>query len=431
VSLGDLEFDFSQADPRYAVTSQATRTVNVMLVPIFDQGQYVVNIVGVNMDITERKKAEKALAQNEARLRSLVESQTALVVRTDIRGDFTYVSPSWLKRFGWMKERFIGTPSLETLLEEDRPKALEVVIWCIEHPGESTQIVLRKPTQEGIVVHTLWEFIGITDGAGNVTEIQCVGFDVTAQMLAEQIRLEQERLKASLKKEREFNALVQKAVAALAHDIRTPLTAISTARDVLDMYFDRLDEDRRREKLDSIKRQLQYVLMLLNDMSLTVKGSLDQHFFQPAPVNLRTLCQITVSELQQSIGGKHRMVFITDEQIDVALIDETLVSRILLNLLSNAVKFSPHGKEIILELTRRADRIVLRVIDHGIGISKEDQRHLFEPFFRSESVRGIGGTGLGLSIVKDCVERHQGTLHVESVLGQGTTFALELPILNP
>jgi signal transduction histidine kinase len=70
---------------------------------------------------------------------------------------------------------------------------------------------------------------------------------------------------------------------------------------------------------------------------------------------------------------------------------------------------------------------VLRVIDHGIGVADADLQHLFDPFYRSESVKSIHGTGLGLSIVKECVERHHGRISVQTVVGEGTTFTVELP----
>jgi len=108
-------------------------------------------------------------------------------------------------------------------------------------------------------------------------------------------------------------------------------------------------------------------------------------------------------------------------------VDEMLVSRILLNLISNAVKYSPNGGEVRLELDRQGDWLVLRVHDQGVGIHEEDLENIFEPFFRAEDARAIKGTGLGLSIVKDCVERHQGRISVQSVYGRGSTFIVELP----
>ncbi|NWG16156.1 MAG: PAS domain S-box protein [Chloroflexi bacterium] len=521
---------------------------------IFEKGQ-VAFIEGFISDITERKRAEAALRASEARLRSLIETQTTYVVRTDMNGDYTYVNEAFFRRFCWKHERvddLIGTFSLLSIAPEDHEKTREAVNACIQNPGAPVQVVLRKPTQDDGVFWTLWEFVALQNGGGAVTEIQCMGIDITELMQArqqlqlqeqalrfaanaivitdqdglirwanpafttltgytfeeaqglktnllksgvqdaafyevlwstilsgqvwqgrlvnrrkdgslyieeqtitpvrdgsgaithfvaikqditereqaEQMRLEQERLKLNLRKEQELNVLVQKAVSTLFHDIRTPLAAIGTAKDMLNLYFDRINEEQRREKLESIDRQLRYVLELLDDMMMVVTGSLNYDVFKPAPVNLPALCQASIGEIRMAAGSGHRFRFVTDGRIRTAKVDEMLVSRILLNLLSNAVKFSPEASEIRLELSRQDDWIVLRVIDQGIGIAEADQPHIFEPFYRAESARGVGGTGLGLNIVRDCVTRHQGQVSVESRLGAGATFTVRLPLLD-
>lgn len=512
-------------------------------------------ILGAVIDISERKWAEEALLQNEARMRSVLETQSAYVVRTDLQGRYTYINRSFIKNYGWMYDNpddFLGLPSMITVIEEDHSKTIAAAEQCIANPGEPVQVILRKLSPHSKFMWTLWEFVAVRDADNQVSEIQCIGFDITEQMhsreqlqlqesallatadaivitdpdaniqwvnpaftqltgysyeealgrnpsqlvlsgvqsqpfyqdmwdtilagkvwkgrlvnrrkdgslyteeqtitpvytadgalahfvaikrdvtddeQAKSIRLEQERLKASLKKEQAFNALVQKAVSSLAHDVRTPLTIISNAKEMLDRYFDRLDEDKRREKLETIGKQLRYVLELLDDMTLTIKGSLSGDTFKPSAVNLAALCRVSINEIQETFGAKHPMRFVTDGKINAALLDETLMSRILLNLLSNAVKFSPDGGEITLDLALRDDLIVLKVCDEGIGIPPESQARIFEPFVRADNTRGIGGTGLGLNIVKDCVERHNGQIHVESQLGEGTRFIVEIPYI--
>ena len=208
------------------------------------------------------------------------------------------------------------------------------------------------------------------------------------------------------------------------------MAVIASAKYSLDLYFDRLDDQKRREKLDSIGRQIHYMVELLDNVVMTVKGNLDYAAFKPVPVNLATLCQICVTEIQETSGRNHHLIFVTDGQITTAPIDETLVSRILLNLLSNAVKFSPEASDIRLELSRRAHRIVLHVIDQGMGIADADLPHIFEAFYRTEAAQHVRGTGLGLNIVKDCVDHHQGHIYVESQVGIGTTFTVELPLMD-
>jgi signal transduction histidine kinase len=152
-----------------------------------------------------------------------------------------------------------------------------------------------------------------------------------------------------------------------------------------------------------------------------------RHEFHPQLVNLASLCQISIDEIHLTENATHQLTFHNIGKIETALIDETLVSRILLNLLSNAIKYSPEGGEIRLELDRQEGWIILRIIDHGMGID-DDLPYIFDLLYRSAKVGDILGTGLGLSIVKDCVDRHQGVITVESEIEKGSTFTVNLPM---
>ena len=108
-----------------------------------------------------------------------------------------------------------------------------------------------------------------------------------------------------------------------------------------------------------------------------------------------------------------------------------LVHHILVNLLTNAVKFSKPGDEVLLEASAEPNVVVFQVQDRGIGIPQAEQAKIFEPFYRGRDVGHIPGTGLGLVIVKRCVERHGGTLELESRPGHGTRFTVRVPSYSP
>jgi signal transduction histidine kinase len=104
---------------------------------------------------------------------------------------------------------------------------------------------------------------------------------------------------------------------------------------------------------------------------------------------------------------------------------------VVTNLLSNAIKYSSPGSNVWVGLSRDQDGITIRVQDEGIGIPEEDKKYLFEVYHRANNVKAVAGTGLGLAIVKRAVERHNGTIAVESKIGIGTTFTLQLPVAAP
>ena len=111
-------------------------------------------------------------------------------------------------------------------------------------------------------------------------------------------------------------------------------------------------------------------------------------------------------------------------------LDKNCVKNILINLISNAIKFSPENKSIDVISLTDSQNIRLTVKDHGMGISEEDQKHLFERFFRAKNATNIQGTGLGLYIVTKYVDLMNGKIEFESKLNEGTTFNIILPIQN-
>jgi PAS domain S-box-containing protein len=385
------------------------------------------------LNILEREDWQ-GIERDRERFRSLVETQSAYIVRTDLNGVYTYVNQRFAQDFHWLAEdgEFIGKNSMDSIAQEDHEATLEICRRCIAQPNTSLQIVLRKPYHRQYGTRwTLWEFVAI-EHAGRVKEMQCVGFDITEIKRAEQTLMASERLKARLKKERELNSLIQRAVASLAHDVRTPLAVISTARDMLDTYFDRISEEKRKEKLQSIEKQLRYVTSLLNDFNSAIQSQFTRHPFHPTPLDIVALCHAIVKEVETVSDQPPRFEILNPHGLGIVTVDETLVSRILLNLLSNAVKFSPADSTISLKVDLSQHDgglwLALYVRDEGMGISPDDQQRIFEPFYRAKSAENIKGTGLGLSIVQDCVMQHHGSITLESAVGKGTTFTVYLPI---
>jgi signal transduction histidine kinase len=110
------------------------------------------------------------------------------------------------------------------------------------------------------------------------------------------------------------------------------------------------------------------------------------------------------------------------------LLDSKLVRYILINLLTNASKYSPQGSPIQFDLTCLIESVVFRIQDQGIGIPPEDIPNLFDCFYRASNAGTVQGTGLGLAIAKQCVDLHSGEITVDSVVGEGTTFTVTLPL---
>ncbi|HUN06757.1 MAG TPA: PAS domain S-box protein [Aggregatilineales bacterium] len=153
--------------------------------PVRDGAGHITSALINATDITRFKLAEAALRQNEAHLRSLVDSQTAFNIRVDMQGKITYYNQRYEQTFKWYAPSFIGMSALDMIVPEDHPLVYEVVAQCLTEPGKPVQVEIRKQAPNNSFIWTLWEFIALLGDSGQVEEVQCVGFEITKQKLAE------------------------------------------------------------------------------------------------------------------------------------------------------------------------------------------------------------------------------------------------------
>jgi signal transduction histidine kinase len=218
-------------------------------------------------------------------------------------------------------------------------------------------------------------------------------------------------------------------VSTASHEFRTPLSTVLSSAALLAKYVKTEEQDKRERHIRRIKDSVKHLNDLLEDfLSL---GKLEEGKVQAKPE------AIDVKEFLDEVAEEMKAIAKPGQQITVELngdgqfnTDKKLLKNILINLLSNAVKFSPDDGSIFLNANNFINRIVIAVKDQGIGISEEDQQHLFSSFFRGKNAINIQGTGLGLHIVKGYVELLQGTIDLHSQLGAGTTITIDLPALN-
>ena len=215
-----------------------------------------------------------------------------------------------------------------------------------------------------------------------------------------------------------------------AHEFRNPLTTIRLGSEILKHYSNQLPKEKIQKHIERIQSATNSLTHLLNDILTLGQAESGAIQCNPAPMDVVTFCEEQIETLQLTTGEKHKMQFSVIGKQRIACLDEKLLWHLLNNLLSNAIKYSPEGGIVSLTVSLEEKNIFFEVQDQGIGIPKESQAKLFEPFQRARNVGNIPGTGLGLAIVKQCVEMHRGTISFESEVSQGTTFVVRLPLQN-
>jgi signal transduction histidine kinase len=228
------------------------------------------------------------------------------------------------------------------------------------------------------------------------------------------------------------NAAKTNFLAAMSHELRTPLNAIAGYADLLDMGVHGPVTDSQREALQRIQRNERHLLGLINDVLNFTKleaGRLEYHI---STLVLSDVVESIRPMIEPQLAKKALRYDVCIAADLLVRADREKVQQILLNLLSNACKFTPEGGRVLVDLDERApeaEQVFLRVTDSGVGIPRDKQDAIFDPFVQVHRrlTQSTEGTGLGLAISRDLARAMMGDLRVSSVVGEGSRFTLTLP----
>jgi len=237
----------------------------------------------------------------------------------------------------------------------------------------------------------------------------------------------QQELNEALSKEKELNEIKSRFVSMASHEFRTPLSTVLSSAALLSRYTRAEEQENRDKHIKRIRDAVKHLNTLLEDFLSLGKLEEGKIAAEPAEFPVREFLDEVVEEMRP-LAKPGQQILCDYGGSDTFCSDKRLLKNILINLLSNAVKFSPENSAIRLDASAPAgDPMTLTVKDQGIGISADDQQHLFSSFFRGGNALNIEGTGLGLHIVRRYAELLGGIIHLESALGVGTSITTEIP----
>ncbi|MGQ0739089.1 MAG: ATP-binding protein [Bacteroidota bacterium] len=237
----------------------------------------------------------------------------------------------------------------------------------------------------------------------------------------------QQELSDALDKERQLNEIKSRFVSMASHEFRTPLTTVLSSASLLSKYTTTEEQEKRDKHIERIKSSVNNLNDILEDFLSLGKLNEGRIEVKRETLNLKLLVEDTIEGMKTLLKTGQR--FITECSGDCdAVTDKKLFRNILINLISNAVKFSDEDKPVIIGGRKSGNRMIMSVTDQGIGISEEDQQHLFSSFFRAANATNIQGTGLGLHIVKRYVDLLGGEVKLKSELNKGTTVTFSIPV---
>jgi len=224
----------------------------------------------------------------------------------------------------------------------------------------------------------------------------------------------------------------QEFVANVSHELKTPMTSVKVLADSLMSQQD-VPAELYREFMEDIAEEIERENKIINDLLALVKLDKAAGDLNISVINMSDLTEIILKRLRPIARKSDVELLLVSTREVVAEVDEVKMSLVLTNLIENAIKYNKkHGKVTVM-LDADHQYFTVEVTDTGVGIPEESMARIYERFYRVDKShsREIGGTGLGLAIAKNAVLLHRGTIKVESVIGEGTTFTVKIPLIHP
>jgi two-component system, sensor histidine kinase and response regulator len=401
--------------------------INIGVQPIRDASGALTNFVGVNRDVTERKRAEQALLDSEARKAAIMEAALDAIITIDHRGVILELNPAAEKVLGYPRAQALGRDVAELIIP---PEARDAHCGGLERflAGGEGQILGKR-----VEVSAMRADGTVIPVELAVTAIEADGPPLYTAFLRD--ISERRRAEVALQRAVEAAEAASRAksefLANVSHEIRTPMNGIIGMTELaLDTELSR----EQREYLDLVRVSADGLLTVINDILDFSKIEAGKLHLDPVAFDLRDLVGETMKTLglrahQKGLELAHHI----PAEVPEALVgDAVRLRQVLVNLVGNAIKFTERGEVVArVDLEPGAGPapeagflLHFRVTDTGIGIPPAKQRAIFAPFEQADgsTTRQYGGTGLGLTISSRLVEMMGGRIWVESEPGRGSTF---------
>ncbi len=249
-------------------------------------------------------------------------------------------------------------------------------------------------------------------------------------LATQRLKTKAEELAEALKKEQEMNELQRQFISMASHEFRTPLAVIDGSVQRLLRRKDSLTVADLEDRATKIRAAVKTMTSLMESTLSSARMNAGKMEINVAECDLSGVV-LGVCVRQLELNEEHRIVCDLKELPYNIAGDSAALEQVFTNLLTNAVKYSPDGPDITVRGWREGDEAVVSMQDYGLGIDEDDLSHIGERFFRARTSTGIAGTGIGLNLTKILIEEHGGSLKVESIKGEGSTFTVRLPIAGP
>jgi PAS domain S-box-containing protein len=447
------------------------RAVDVILAgsPIYAEGALVGSVV-VYTDITQRREAERELEQRTAQLEALRQVSLELTAQLDLEALLRSIASRAVQLVEGKAGGFYLYRPVRDVLEFvmsigpnpapigtylEKGEGLSGRVWEQGHSitvddyrtWEHRAVAYRGlPFTAVIGAPVRWgdEFLGVLNITADPPRVfsaqdaELLSLFATQAAIAirnaqlyEEVRLRAEELAQAFSKLQELDRLKSQFVQNVSHEFRSPLSLIRGYADLLENGALGELQPEQEKPVAVIARRSRMLSDLVQDITLILEAEVNPP--TATPVAMDELARAAVEDFQ-IVAQENDITLKQDIPPSLPPVSGSVhyMRRVLDNLIGNAIKFTPEGGEILVRIALEEDGVTLVVEDTGIGIAPEQQEQIFDRFYQVDgsTKRRYGGVGLGLALVKELVETYGGQVSVDSVLGQGSSFHVSLPVCD-
>lgn len=385
-------------------------------------------VQSISRNITDRRRAQEALVENQRFLKNLLDSYPGVAYRALNNPDWTleFVSPGCLALTGYPPETFLTARDVtfaSLIHPDDRQAVWEQVQAGLDH-RTPIDMRYRITSRDGVEKHLWVQGRGVYTDDGTPVAIEGFAIDMSDQ------HRNQAELASAKEKAESASQAKSMFLATMSHELRTPLNAIIG-------YAEMLQEEAQDEGAETLVTDLDRIRTAGTHLLALISGILDLSKIEAGKMELSynygdapTVVEAAVHSVQPLLDQNgNRLALRLEDGLPLLHTDFTKLGQCLINLLSNAAKFTQDGT-VGVEVTQADGRVHFRVTDTGIGISSEAQSRLFQDFTQADAgtTRKYGGTGLGLALSRRLARMLGGDIRCESRPGVGSAFTLSIPV---
>ncbi|MEG1256140.1 PAS domain-containing sensor histidine kinase [Clostridium sp.] len=416
-----LKYDPSFSVIERKVTRKDGTVVYCEITPMcFEENDKICSIFLLR-DISRRVKVEEAVVNNRDNYATLLKF-LPFGVAIYTNNKFDVINKALTNILGINSVSEFDSLTIADIIHEDYQHLVNEMYFDAYFRKKTTEFKeIKVKRQDGTLLDVEISTLGIDFDHGR--SIVFLAHEITERKKAE---LNKVQLEQAIK----YDRLKTEFISNMSHELKTPLNIILSTVQVLQHNYKDYKDEQLRNYLDLMKSNSYRLLRLINnliDVTRIDVGNLKMNFGNYDIVAIVEDITMAAVEYVESKGMS--LIFDTNIEEKIVGIDKENIERVILNLLSNAVKFSKDKGTIVVDIHDLDDKVKISVKDNGIGIPINMQEKIFDKFVQSESLftRSHEGSGIGLSLVKSIVENHGGRIFVNSVVGRGSEFVVELP----